>query len=51
MTGKAPPDGGILYDENDGDLPDVTEAMAAIDPSQIAWNDAAAEKHAQKGRP
>ncbi|MBB4121685.1 excinuclease ABC subunit UvrC [Martelella radicis] len=49
MTRQTPPDGGILYDEDDGDLPEVAETSAAIEAGEIVWNDAASQKHALKG--
>ncbi|MET3600078.1 excinuclease ABC subunit UvrC [Martelella mangrovi] len=49
MTRQTPSDGGIIYDENDGDLPEVTQTGATLEAGSIIWNDAAAEKHALKG--
>ncbi|MAM11958.1 MAG: excinuclease ABC subunit C [Rhizobiaceae bacterium] len=49
MTRQTPPDGGIIYDEDDSDLPDVAETGASLEASEIVWNDAAREKHALKG--
>ncbi len=49
MTRQTPPDGGILYDEDDGDLPEVAETSAATEAGGIVWNDAASQKHALKG--
>ncbi|WP_319520094.1 excinuclease ABC subunit UvrC [uncultured Martelella sp.] len=49
MTRQTPSDGGIIYDENDSDLPEVTPTGATLEAGSIIWNDAAAEKHALKG--